>query len=104
MNPEKYSNNIAYNEGSGNITQVKGKQNKKPVEKYMKYVIDLLKQMKTEGKFKGFKWSYPVNGPDLSLEDQKQLYTPRELFFMKKGEIDQNYGNIWGRRRANQPA
>lgn len=92
---------IAFNENTGNITQVKGKQNKKPVDKYMKYVIDLLKQMKVEGKFKGFKWSYPVNGPDLSLEDQKQLYTPRELFFMKKQEIDQNYGNIWGRRRGN---
>lgn len=94
---------IAYNETTGNITQVKGKQNKKPVDKYMKYVIDLLKQMKTEGKFKGFKWSYPVNGPDLSLEDQKQLYTARELFFMKKQEIDQSFqhGNIWGRRRGN---
>lgn len=94
---------IAYNETTGKITQVKGKQNKKPVDKYMKYVIDLLKQMKTEGKFKGFKWSYPVNGPDLSLEDQKQLYTARELFFMKKQEIDQSFqhGNIWGRRRGN---
>jgi hypothetical protein len=95
---------IAYNEKTGNITQVKGKQNKKPVEKYMKYVIDLLKQMKAEGKFKGFRWSYPVNGPDLSVEDQKGLYTPKELFFMKKQEIDNSFqiGNIWGRRRGIQ--
>jgi hypothetical protein len=90
---------VAYNEETGNITQVKGKQNKKPIEKYMRFVMDLLKEMKTQNKFNGFKWSYPVNGPDLSLEDQKQLYTPRELFFMKKQEVDQNYGNIWGRRR-----
>ena len=55
----------------------------------MKFVIDLIQQFKAEGKFKGFKWSYPVNGPDLSLEDQKQLFSPRELFFMKKQEIDQ---------------
>jgi hypothetical protein len=90
---------IAYNDETGNITQVKGKQNKKPIEKYMKFVMDLLKEMKTQNKFNGFKWSYPVNGPDLSFEDQKQLYTPKELFFMKKQEVDQNYGNIWGRRR-----
>jgi hypothetical protein len=92
---------MAYNEGSGKITQVKGKQNKKPIEKYMNFVMDLIKQMKSEGKFTGFKWSYPLNGPDLSLEDQKTLYTPKELFFMKKQEIDQSFqhGNIWGRRR-----
>lgn len=91
---------IAYNENTGKISQVKGKQNKKPVEKYMKFVIDLIKEMKSEGRFTGFKWSYPLNGPDLSFEDQKALYTPRELFFMKKEEIDQNYGNLWSRRRA----
>lgn len=90
---------IAYNENDGTITQVKGKSNKKPIEKYMKFVIDLLKEMKSQNKFTGFRWSYPVNGPDLTLDDQKQLYSPRELFFMKKQEIDQNYGNIWGRRR-----
>ena len=94
---------LAFNENTGMVTQVKGKQNKKPIPKYLTFVIDLLKQFKSEGKFKGFKWSYPVNGPDLSLEDQKQLYTPRELFFMKKQEIDQSFqhGNIWGRRRGN---
>jgi len=97
---------MAYNRNSGKITQVKGKQNKKPVEKYMKFVIDLIKQMKSEGNFKGFAWSYPVHGPDLSLEDQKSLFTPKELFFMKKQEIDQSFqlGNIWGRRRAAQYA
>jgi len=90
---------MAYDDKTGTITQVKGKSNKKPIEKYMRFVMDILKEMKSQNKFNGFKWSYPVNGPDLSLDDQKQLYTPRELFFMKKQEIDQNYGNIWGRRR-----
>lgn len=93
---------MAYNENTGKITQVKGKQNKKPIEKYMNFVMDLIKEMKSSGKFTGFKWSYPLNGPDLSLEDQKSLYSPRELFFMKKQEIDQNYGNIWSRRRGLQ--
>lgn len=93
---------MAYNENDGTITQVKGKSNKKPIEKYMKFVLDLLKEMKAQNKFTGFKWSYPVNGPDLSIEDQKSLYSPRELFFMKKQEVDQNYGNIWGRRRGLQ--
>lgn len=92
---------MAFNENTGMVTQVKGKQNRKPIEKYMKFVIDLIKQFKAEGKFKGFKWSYPVNGPDLSTEEQKQFFTPKELFFMKKQEIDQSFqhGNIWGRRR-----
>ena len=30
----------------------KGKQNKKPIEKYLKFVIDLIQQFKAEGKFK----------------------------------------------------
>lgn len=89
---------IAINEPKKIITQIKGRQNKKPIDKWMKYVFDLLKEKKSKGEFEGFSWSYPVYGADLSQEDMKNIFTPRELFFMKKKEVDQNYGNIWNRR------
>lgn len=60
---------IAYNENTKNVGQVKGKNNKRPVDKYMVYVNDLLKKMVKSDKLESFVWSYPVYGPDLNQEE-----------------------------------
>lgn len=57
---------IAYNENTKNIAQVKGKQNKRPIDKYMKYAEDFLGKMIKKGKVESFNWSYPAYGKDLS--------------------------------------
>lgn len=61
---------IGYDGKNLNVTQVKGKQNRRPNEKYMKYVYDFINYMIKNGAVNAFKWSYLVGGvPDLSLEE-----------------------------------
>lgn len=60
---------LAYNEKTKNIGQVKGKNNKRPVEKYMNYVNDFLGKMVKNDNLTSFNWSYPVFGPDLNSEE-----------------------------------
>lgn len=60
---------IAYNEDTKNVGQVKGKGNKKPIDKYMFYVNDFLGKLVKNDKLESFNWSYPVYGPDLNKEE-----------------------------------
>jgi hypothetical protein len=62
---------VAVNEKNGTVTQVKGKGNKRPIDKYMSYVIDLFRNYFSNGKLRGFEWSYSA---DLSLDDIKQIF------------------------------
>jgi len=70
---------VAVNEKTGHVTQVKGKGNKRPVDKYMSYVHDLFKEYFSNGKLRGFGWSY---GQDLNIEDVKQIF-PDKFDFMQ---------------------
>lgn len=66
---------IGYDGKELTIAQVKGKQNKRPLDKYMKYVYDFIQDLIDNGQVKAFKWSYLVSGiPDLSLEEIGQHF------------------------------
>lgn len=60
---------IAYNEKTKNVGQVKGKNNRRPIQKYMDYVNDFLGKLVKNNKLESFDWSYPVYGPDLNKEE-----------------------------------
>lgn len=62
---------IAYNGKNKTILQVKGKQNVRPVDKYMNYVYDLMRMLFNKNELKGFAWSH--NG-DLSDEDIRKAF------------------------------
>lgn len=82
---------IAYNEKSKNVGQVKGKNNKRPVDKYMKYVNDFLGKLVKNNKLESFTWSYPVFGPDLNKEEidgaLSNLSAKAKFNIAKKGAI-----------------
>lgn len=89
---------LAYNADTKNICQVKGKENKKPVPKYMNYVMDYLSKLAEKGELKGFKWSY---GKDLNDEEvnaileKKPPLTAKEKFLLaKQAAVRQSIGNI----------
>lgn len=62
---------IAYNADKKTITQVKGKENKKPVEKYMQYVMEFLKDLAKNGELVNVAWSY---GGDLTPEQIDEIF------------------------------
>jgi hypothetical protein len=80
---------IAIDERNRMVRQVKGKQNKRPVEKYMTYVVDILQEYFRNGKLKGFEWSlwHNIPGqpqlaePDFTIDDIKRLF-PDRIDFM----------------------
>jgi len=53
------------------VTQVKGKRNQPPVEKYIPFVYDFLRDMANKGTLKGFNWRY---SNDLNLEQIKNIF------------------------------
>jgi len=67
---------IAYNENTKTITQVKGRANKRPVERYMQFVFNFLNDMVKKGKIEHVKWSY---GKDL---------TAPEVAYVFEGNLD----------------
>lgn len=69
---------VAVNEPNGLVTQVKGKGNRRPVDKYMNFVHDLFKEYFENGKLRGFQWSYAA---DLDIEDIKKIF-PDKFDFM----------------------
>jgi hypothetical protein len=54
-----------------NITQVKGKNNKRPVDKYMEYVMEFLKDMAKNGELTSVAWSYYG---DLTPEEVDEIF------------------------------
>jgi hypothetical protein len=62
---------IGYNEDNKIITQVKGRQNKRPIDRYMKYVFDLLMEMVRNDRLVSFDWSY---GTDLTPEEVQYVF------------------------------
>lgn len=82
---------IAYNANKKIITQVKGKANKRPLDKYMQYVFDLFKEMSNNGLIEDFKWSY---GTDLNDLDIKQILGPKKYFFYLKNNIGRSSSNL----------
>lgn len=66
---------IGYNENDKTITQVKGKQNRRPEEQYIDFAIDFIRNMINKGDVKGFKWSYMAGGnPDFTLDEIGELF------------------------------
>lgn len=64
---------VAYNENERKITQIKGRGNKKPVERYHKYVVDLIIELEVE-KFKSeYDRSSDLLPEDLSEDLYKKL-------------------------------
>lgn len=82
---------IAYNSNTKTLTQVKGKSNKRPIDKYMEYVFDLLKEMSNKGLLDNFKWSY---GTDLNDADIKQILGPKKYFFYLKNNMGITNSNL----------
>lgn len=84
---------MAYNEDTGNITQIKGKNNKRPVDKYMNYVKDYLEKGVKNNRVKSFNWSY---GRDLEKDEVEELLKKnmRLYFNMMKAGIRQKSGNL----------
>lgn len=78
---------VAYNSNTKTVGQVKGKNNTKPVSKYLKYVYDFLSKMTSRGDLYSFVWSYPRNGPDLNKEEVDKILShmsARDKFKMAK--------------------
>lgn len=78
---------VAYNRDTKTVGQVKGKNNQKPVSKYLKYVYDFLSKMTSRGDLYSFVWSYPKNGPDLNKEEIDKILShmsARDRFRMTK--------------------
>lgn len=78
---------VAYNSNTKTVGQVKGKENTKPVSKYLKYVYDFLSKMTSRGDLYSFVWSYPKNGPDLNKEETERILShmsARDKFKMAK--------------------
>ena len=78
---------VAYNRDTKTVGQVKGKNNTKPVSKYLKYVYDFLSKMTSRGDLYSFVWSYPRNGPDLNKEEIDKILShmsARDKFKMTK--------------------
>jgi|ERR1035437_7995709 hypothetical protein len=65
---------IGYNENTKTVTQVKGRQNKRPIDKYMKYVFSFLMEMVKSNKLINFEWSYSPHGPDLTSEEINYIF------------------------------
>ena len=87
---------VAYDADEKQVRQVKGKQNKKPVEKYMQYVKEFLKKLVKEDKLVGFEWSYPTFGSDLNDEEVREIMMAnKKLYFqqLKKG-VQQTVSNL----------
>lgn len=64
---------VAYNENERKITQIKGRGNKKPVERYHKYIVDLIIELPAE-KFKSeYDRSSDLLPEDLSEDLYKKL-------------------------------
>ena len=93
---------IAYNENTKNVGQVKGKGNKKPVDKYMKYVEEFLGKLVKNEKLETFNWSYPVFGPDLNQEELdgilSNMSAKAKFKLAKKGVIRKMGGGNLGVR------
>lgn len=70
---------VAYNEDTKTLTQVKGRANKRPVERYMPFVFNFLNDMVKKGKIENVKWSYSPHGPDL---------TEPEIAYVFEGNLD----------------
>jgi hypothetical protein len=62
---------IAYNANNKSVLQVKGRGNKRPIDEYMKYVYDFLKELSDTGNLNNFVWSY---GNDLNMQDVKMIF------------------------------
>jgi len=93
---------IAYNEKTKNVGQVKGKNNRRPVEKYMNYVNDFLGNLVKNNKLNSFNWSYPVYGPDLNKEEVEKalsnLSAKAKFKIAKKGAVRRTSGSNLGIR------
>jgi len=93
---------VAYNEKTKNVGQVKGKNNKRPVDKYMNYVNDFLGKLVKNDKLESFIWSYPVFGPDLNKEEVdsalNNLSAKAKFKLAKKGAIRRQGGGNLGVR------
>jgi len=93
---------LAYNEKTKNIGQVKGKNNKRPVEKYMNYVNDFLGKMVKNNNLLSFNWSYPVYGPDLNNDEVDKalsnLSAKAKFKLAKKGAVRRSGGSNLGVR------
>ena len=93
---------IAYNEKTKNVGQVKGKNNKRPIDKYMKYVNDFLGKLVKNNKLESFNWSYPVFGPDLNKEEVDKaldnLSAKAKFKIAKRGAIRRTGGSNLGVR------
>lgn len=83
---------IAFNEDDRNITQVKGRGNKKPVEKYHTYIVDLLINPKVD--IQGFDYEYNPQDDfqinDLNDELFDKLYNGNKKIF----ENSKGYTNL----------
>lgn len=71
---------ISYNAKNRNVTQVKGKENHRPIPKYMEYVLDFLKDMAKNGELESFKWSY---SSDLKPEEIETIFQVNKKAYFK---------------------
>ncbi len=85
---------IAYNANTQTVTQVKGKNNKKPVDKYMAYVFDFLGEMANKDLVKDFTWSYTPNGSDLNNDEIKKILGAKKYFFHLKNSLNSGKSNL----------
>jgi len=96
---------VAYNEKTKNVGQVKGRGNKRPVEKYMKYVNEFLGKLVKANKLESFNWSYPVYGPDLKDDEVESvlsnLSAKAKFKIAKKGAVRRRGGGNLGIRYRN---
>lgn len=86
---------VAYNTDKKIVTQVKGRSNKRPIDKYMEYVFDFLKELSDTDRLDNFEWSY---GVDLTREDIRKIFGPKKFFFYIKGRAGEDVSNLYIRR------
>lgn len=93
---------IAYNSNKQAVTQVKGKENKHPIEAYMPYVFQFLGELSEKGfvihtatqpvGLVNFVWSY---GKDLSQEEIKKVFSKEKYALYVYNALVENLGNTY---------
>jgi len=75
---------IAYNENNKNVTQVKGKNNKRPIDKYMTYVNAFLANLVKSDKLQTFNWSYRPDLKDTEVDKALENLSAKAKFKLAK--------------------